>query len=506
MLPLNVGRDNESKIAANSPGLKSQTLMSKLTLDVETVMISSNERKSSEKGSTFSPAGLKSPRSQPLTSSSREPSSSISTLLGTPVAGILKSDENTLHASIKSGPLDSNAESGDPPTNRVTYSSASVLHPPHEMASNLDSANMNQVPLTLGAVRADSPPAVTTKIADIDIEIGDSTMCRDRRDTIPPSPGSFYRTDGIIPIVAKQRSEVMEREDEHLNISSHGEISTEIDSEGAALVPIPLVDREEEPLCPTLAMSLPPASADIRRILATVGSNLLSVGSVVGLQAADAAVVVGAAVGIQAERVIMSTAQIVPRYSSQEMSKVITRKNALLDELSQSCMRLGLMEDKEKEMSLLIRELNLKEAELHERQLEEHTRANILESQLSEMSANTEDLRKENEMMSCQLQMIRSELSTETFINESLRAKVDEMQSLSDAQDVLLQQIRNNEDRAQQLLSDTTIELEATKVARERELEAVQSDIEHLIADQVALRAEMRVASEQSLAQLSGLS
>jgi chromosome segregation ATPase len=290
-----------------------------------------------------------------------------------------------------------------------------------------------------------------------------------------------------------------------MSTGSHGEISTEIDSEGAPSVHIPLVEREEEPLCPSLAMNLPPASADIRRILASVGSNLLSVGSVVGLQAADAAVVVGAAVGIQAERVIMSTAQIVPRYSSQEMSKVISRKNALLDELSQSCMRLGLMEDKEKEMSLLIRELNLKEAELHERQLEEHTRANILESQLTEMSANTVDLRKENEMMSCQLQMIRAELSAETFINESLRAKVDEMQALSDAQDILLQQIRSNEDRAQQLLSDTTIELEAAKEAREKELEAVQSDIEQLIADQVALRAEMRIASEQSLAQLSGL-
>jgi hypothetical protein len=480
--------------------------MSKLTLDVETVKLSSNERRTGEKGSAFSPAGLKSPINQSLTSpSGRKLSSSASTVLGTPAAGILKSDENARHSYVELGQLDSDAGTGETPMNRVTYSTAPVLHPAHDMASNLDSADLNQVSLTLGATRAESPSADTSRIADIDIEIGDSNLCRDRRDTIPPSPGSSYRADSVIPIVAKQRSDAIERDIEQMSTGSHGEISTEIDSEGAPSVHIPLVEREEEPLCPSLAMNLPPASADIRRILASVGSNLLSVGSVVGLQAADAAVVVGAAVGIQAERVIMSTAQIVPRYSSQEMSKVISRKNALLDELSQSCMRLGLMEDKEKEMSLLIRELNLKEAELHERQLEEHTRANILESQLTEMSANTVDLRKENEMMSCQLQMIRAELSAETFINESLRAKVDEMQALSDAQDILLQQIRSNEDRAQQLLSDTTIELEAAKEAREKELEAVQSDIEQLIADQVALRAEMRIASEQSLAQLSGL-
>lgn len=254
---------------------------------------------------------------------------------------------------------------------------------------------------------------------------------------------------------------------------------------------------EQEPICPALVLQ-PPTPADLTRIMALMGSNLLTVGSIVGHQAADVAVVMGAAVAVQAERVLTNTSEIVPRYSNQDMKRVITRKNALLGELSESCLQLGIMQDKEREMASLIQELNTKEADLQERQLSEHYRANVLEDQLSGLKEDVKNEELRTEALRGRLEAIRLELITERYVAESLRATLDEAQAAAAAQTLRLAQFSESEQRTKWLL-------EASREERARDVAAVQSELQQMSIDSMTLRDDMRLASEQAVAQITGM-
>jgi hypothetical protein len=266
-------------------------------------------------------------------------------------------------------------------------------------------------------------------------------------------------------------------------------------SNSLATVPLSPHD-EQEPICPALVLQ-PPTPADLTRIMALMGSNLLTVGSIVGHQAADVAVVMGAAVAVQAERVLTNTSEIVPRYSNQDMKRVITRKNALLGELSESCLQLGIMQDKEKEMASLIQELNTKEADLQERQLSEHYRANVLESELKGLREDVKNEEQRREALRGQLEAMRLELITERYVAESLRATLDEAQVAAAAQAVRLAQVSESEQRTKWLL-------ETSREERARDVAAVQSELQQMSIDSMTLRDDMRLASEQAVAQITG--
>ena len=274
-------------------------------------------------------------------------------------------------------------------------------------------------------------------------------------------------------------------------------LSTNTNSDSLATVPLSSRD-EQEPICPALVLQLPPTPADMSRIMAVVGSNLFSVGSIVGHQAADVAVVMGAAVAVQAERVLSSTSEIVPRYSNQDMKKVISRKNVLLGELSESCLQLGIMQDKEKEMASLLQELNTKEAEMQERHLSEHCRANMLESELIGLREDVRNEAKVTEAVRGQLEAIRLELITERYVAESLRATLDEVQPAAAAQTLRLAQICESEQRMKRLL-------EASREERARDVAAVQCELQQMSIDSMTLREDMRLASEQAVAQITGI-
>ena len=276
-----------------------------------------------------------------------------------------------------------------------------------------------------------------------------------------------------------------------------GELSTNTNLDSLATVPLSSRD-EQEPICPALVLQLPPTPADLSRIMAVVGSNLFSVGSIVGHQAADVAVVMGAAVAVHAERVLSSTSEIVPRYSNQDMKKVISRKNVLLGELSESCLQLGIMQDKEKEMASLLQELNTKEAEMQERQLSEHCRANMLESELIGLREDVRNETKVTEVVRGQLEAIRLELITERYVAESLRATLDEVQPAAAAQSLRLAQICESEQRTKWLL-------EASREERARDVAAVQCELQQMSIDSMTLREDMRLASEQAVAQITGI-
>ena len=268
-------------------------------------------------------------------------------------------------------------------------------------------------------------------------------------------------------------------------------------------------NEEEEVICPALGLNLnnlnlPPNSVDLRKMLGIVGNNILSVGSVVSNHAADAAVVVTSAVGFQAEKVINSSSLIIPRFSNQDMSMVIIRKNALLDELSQSCMKLGIMEEKEKEMKIIIEELNTKEAELCEKQKIEKTKANNLENLICEMKENKIFDTKQNDLLSYQLDATRSELMAEVYVTETLRAKYEELEYLYDNQKIELQNLNDDFDHQKKISEQREEELEVIRQERERDLTVVRGELVQMFHEQELLREEMRKASDQAVAQITG--
>ena len=268
-------------------------------------------------------------------------------------------------------------------------------------------------------------------------------------------------------------------------------------------------NEEEEVICPALGLNLnhlnlPPNSVDLRKMLGIVGNNILSVSSVVSSHAADAAVVVTSAVGFQAEKVLNSSSLIIPRFSNQDMSMVMIRKNALLDELSQSCMKLGMMEEKEKEMKIIIKKLNIKEAEFCEKQKIEQTKANNLENLICEMKENKIFDAKQKDLLSFQLDATRSELMAEVYVTETLRAKYEELEYLYENQKIQLKNLNDNFDTQGKMSEQHEEELEVIRQERERDLTVVQGELVQMFHEQELLREEMRKASDQAVAQITG--
>ena len=207
--------------------------------------------------------------------------------------------------------------------------------------------------------------------------------------------------------------------------------------------------RHGDDVCPSLSFSaaavslpLPPLSMDLQRVLSSVGSSLgaglISVGSVVGSHAADAAGKVGAVVGAQAESLLSSTAQMVPRFSAHDMGQVMSRKHVLLNELSSSCLQLGQMEDKQREMTGLIENLTLKEAELQEQQRADSSRVALLQDRLREVEESRMSDASSAAMQIAQqlaeLAAARDELLAETRATDSVRKQLAAEKALHHAE------------------------------------------------------------------------
>ena len=207
--------------------------------------------------------------------------------------------------------------------------------------------------------------------------------------------------------------------------------------------------RHGDDICPSLSFSaaavslpLPPLSMDLQRVLSNVGSSLgaglISVGSVVGSHAADAAGKVGAVVGAQAESLLSSTAQMVPRFSAHDMGQVMSRKHVLLNELSSSCLQLGQLEEKQREMTGLIENLTLKEAELQEQQRADSSRVALLQDRLREVEESRASDASAAAMQIAQqlaeLAAARDELLAENRTTESIRKQLAAEKALHHAE------------------------------------------------------------------------
>lgn len=275
----------------------------------------------------------------------------------------------------------------------------------------------------------------------------------------------------------------------------------------------PLVTKESEleTICPTLnfdikKLNFSSNSVDLKKMLEIVGNNILSVGNVVTNKATDATIIVTSVVGLQAEKVINNTSLIVPRFSTQDMSQIIIRKNNLLDELSKSCIQLGLLEDKEKEMENTILELNKKEIELYDQNKIEKIKINYLENYIKDLKENLSNNIKEKDLLFYQFNKTKSELENEVHVTKELNSKYDELQLLCNTQDIQLKKLTDDYNIKEDMYVQRTDELNIIKNERERDLSVVQGELEQMFNEQEGLRREIRLASEQALAQLAGKS
>ena len=523
-----IGRDNEVRVANLTPYIKNQTTMPKMELDAEAVMSSSHERKSNENEKENVSGNLRSGNAGFSSHSSQRSNSEAFNYRLTNINDInaeIGLGEDTVQFTISTN---KNLEGGRGSRNGTSSTEAlnivnASCKPEGSAVVDSTSANLTQAATNLKMLLIGNPMVLAPKPSDR--EKGDS-ITSSNKETIPLSPndavchGAEANRDAVDEVTVQHARLFAHTRDQLTAPSLTGYIQAstatsvlsspstmrnnqdglnslqDLDLANLSMTTIPLLEREEEPICPTLNLNLPlpQGSADIRRILATVGSSLLSVGSVVGLQAADAAVVVGAAVGVQAERVLMNTAQIVPRFNNQEMGQVIMRKNALLDELSQSCMRLGMMEDREKETANLIRELHLKESELQERQLAELTRANSLQCQLDDMRLSALHSSTVNQELTRQLALIQS----------VTLSRLDEVRATCDRQAAQQQHSHESEEKLKGLLDRQTTDTEAYRLMSEQDLAAVRGELEAMHRDQQELRREMHQAAELAVEQLTG--
>ena len=126
-----------------------------------------------------------------------------------------------------------------------------------------------------------------------------------------------------------------------------------------------------------------------------------------------------------------------------------------------------------------------------------------MEAELERLSKSNDEERLKNEELRTEalrgrLEAIRLELITERYVAESLRATLDEAQAAAAAQTLRLAQFSESEQRTKWLL-------EASREERARDVAAVQSELQQMSIDSMTLRDDMRLASEQAVAQITGM-
>lgn len=100
--------------------------------------------------------------------------------------------------------------------------------------------------------------------------------------------------------------------------------ASKLSSSYAAQSPVRTVQSLDE------TTTIPLISVDLKRVLGTIGSSIgasiLTIGNALG-----------SVIGEHAERVVLNTAEKIPRYNMNEMDQVVMKKQKLLNELSESC-------------------------------------------------------------------------------------------------------------------------------------------------------------------------
>eukprot|EP01038_Epipyxis_sp_PR26KG_P009189 gene9189-12393_t len=256
-------------------------------------------------------------------------------------------------------------------------------------------------------------------------------------------------------------------------------------------------------------------SRDITNIIGmvggTIGTGLISVGSVVGSHAVDAALSVGNVIGEQAEKVIIKTSEYIPIYSSAEMNHMMTLKNELLNELSKSCLMLGEAEERERQLSLQSAEIKKREDLLVSLRSSDtyklgtlSTKVDTLEHHLSESLVEVERLSIKLQNAEAEVVLLRNEHNEDINTIEKLLKEQNILKIQNDTlADQLDQQIQNvisleeNCEAIQKELASALTENHTQKVSTESTLTRFTNEVEYLKSER-----ELKVSEIESLRQL----
>ena len=219
--------------------------------------------------------------------------------------------------------------------------------------------------------------------------------------------------------------------------------------------------------------------------------QLLQVGGTIGSSLAQVSNVVGTVLSEQAGRVIERTSMIVPLYSEIEMRSVQAKKNDLLNELSQLCVRLGQAEEREKEFAMrLMNDDYLKERVFElESNLDSFITENArLHSQLQSMSDDNSALLSHNLMHERERTTLLTTRAESLRENRALSVQVARLEEKLTASENHLGTVQQG------------LERERERFAREEF--TWHQEMDRIAEEQHAMRAELESAFRNAVEQL----
>lgn len=221
------------------------------------------------------------------------------------------------------------------------------------------------------------------------------------------------------------------------------------------------------------------------RVGETIGQGLFTVGSTVTAQATDVAFTVGNVVGDQTEMLMNQAVGTLPKYSENDVRQIMAKKDMLLNELSRTCLLLGIAEENKSELERQTESLRQREVSL-----EEFTRQQA--AQIEELEQELLSIREEKDALLSRFETIRAEDLTE--LDEWRASAADQKEQCNR----LLEQFA----AAEAQLATVRLELERERLLYAEEKSVWEQQMQELGESQIATRHEMEATFKNAMTQL----
>lgn len=241
--------------------------------------------------------------------------------------------------------------------------------------------------------------------------------------------------------------------------------------------------------------TIPIISVDLNRVLgnigASIGASILTIGNVLGN-----------VIGERAERMVVNTAEKMPRYNMNEMDQVVMKKQKLLHELSQSCYLLGAAEESKKSLSTQVEELKANELEISANLNSALEKIAHLENENLALKSEKTDILSNLQSVESELVSVNTELNIVTESQSSMSLRIIDLTADANMKQHDLTDLRETlnlkEEELQQALSDLAAEVNL----RSLDQKSFQIDMERALAEQKSIRSELESTFERANMQL----
>lgn len=217
----------------------------------------------------------------------------------------------------------------------------------------------------------------------------------------------------------------------------------------------------------------------------TIGQGLFTVGSTVTAQATDVAFTVGSVMGDQTEIFMSQAVGTLPKYSENDVRQIMAKKDMLLNELSHTCLLLGIAEENKLELERQAESLRQKEMTL-----EEFTQQQG--NQIAELEHELICVREEKESLLARFESIRTDDLSEL---EEWRSSATEQKEQSNR---LLEQIAIIEEQ----LTIARDELQRERALYSDDKSTWEQQMNELGETQQSTRQEMEITFKNAMSQL----